>query len=278
MAPSCPLDHRHRSEAPGDCAFRQLLRIEGLGAGAPGRADGGDGADHAGRRFRGADRCAEVHHGLREVAWTISRHEARDTAANRDAPGRHRFLDRIQPRDHPLDVAVHHRGALPERDRGDGGGRIVADPRQGPERHLGRREAAAVARNHRGRAIVEVAGAGVIAEARPPPAAPSRAVPRPAPRRWARARGSGCNNPSRRDGRLLEHHLRQPDRIGIGLRMALGAPRQAAAMPIVPGENRDRRRGRWGCGEDGGRVTMLDSGSGPMGVRSMSCRRGQAPA
>src|ERR1051326_1052674 len=51
-------------------------------------------------------------------------------------------------------------------------------------------------------------------------------------------------SPYRRDSGLLQHDLAEPDAVGIGYLAGLGAPRQRAAMPVVP----TQQRWRDGCG------------------------------
>ena len=56
------------------------------------------------------------------------------------------------------------------------------------------------------------------------------------PAREERAR----NRPDGRDGGLLQHDLAEPDAVRIGPLAWPRAPRQVAAVPVVPGEERLR--------------------------------------
>ena len=180
-------------------------------------------------RSRPADRRAEVHHRLREIAGALlGGHRVEELAQLRLALGHGRF-EPIQPGDDPLDVGVHHEGTPAERDRGDRGRRIVADAGQSAKLVLGRRETAS--RRDLARAGDQVPRAGVIAKARPfrehvlVARRGERLDRRPAREESLESRRHG------RDGRLLEHHLAQPHAIGIGSRFARHcAPRKAPGV------------------------------------------------
>ena len=119
-------------------------------------------------------------------------------------------------------------GSLAERDRGDRRRGVGADARQ--LREARRRVAGKPPRaRHFAGAGDEVAGAGIIAEARPFGEDRPRRSPRPAPRSSASARRTARTAESTvGDRRLLEHDLAQPHAIGIGRRRARRrTPRQA---------------------------------------------------
>ena len=73
----------------------------------------------------------------------------------------------VEPRHDPLDIAVENRRRDVEGDRGDGGGGVGPDARQLQQRGVIGREGAAMFRRHDAGAFQQVAGAGVVAEARP---------------------------------------------------------------------------------------------------------------
>ena len=88
------------------------------------------------------------------------------------------------------------------------------------------------------RAGVQIARAGVIAE--PGPGLQHVVERRRGERLHIRPARQEFRviRPDRLHGGLLQHDLRQPDVIGIGPLARRGAPRQMAAMPVVPGEQR----------------------------------------
>ncbi len=183
-------------------------------AAPPRRAIVHPGAERAGRLLRRADGGAEVHHRLREIAGARVRRERLRQRADLRLGRRQLFLDREQPRHHPLDIAVdRHRAADRRR-----------SPRSRP-RYRRRCPAARGARprsaespprsRHRPRAGMQVAGARVVAEPGPEPQhvverrRRQRADVRPA-REEAREIG-----PDRLHGGLLQHDFGQPDPVGI---------------------------------------------------------------
>ena len=77
--------------------------------------------------FRPADRRAEVHHRLDEVARPVRRHHPQH---NRSISLATAASDRLQPRDDALDIGVDRRRLLAEGNRGNRGRRVGADARQ----------------------------------------------------------------------------------------------------------------------------------------------------
>jgi hypothetical protein len=152
-----------------------------------------------------------------------------------------RVLDGVEPRHHPLDIAVHHRRRPVEGDRGDRGGRVGPDPGQGlqPVHILGKPPA--VIGGHDAGAFQQVARPGVISKPRPFPH--HRAVlgrRQVADRRPERAEPFEIAA-HRGHGGLLQHDLGQPHPVGIGPQP--GAPRvrsdppgQVAGVVVVPVE------------------------------------------
>ena len=93
-APSGPLHHRHGAEPARIDLLGQLARIERLRAGGAGRAERRQGADRAGGRLRRADRGAEIHRSLGEVARPAPRHQRRRQSADLGPGRRDGRLDR----------------------------------------------------------------------------------------------------------------------------------------------------------------------------------------
>ena len=202
-----------------------------LPAGARSLAMHGDRADQATRRGRRAQRRAELHEALVEIArrgGLGQRLHQRAGALPQRLHPRGRLdvvLDREHPREHPRDVAVDQRRALIERDRRDRARRVRADP--GYPAELGRtpRQLAAPRLPNGARAGPQVPRPRVVAE----PAPGSEHV-------VERCGGEHRNrrklrHPAlpvrdhRRHPRLLQHDLADPDRVGI----PRSTPRQIAA-------------------------------------------------
>ena len=135
---------------------------------------------------------------------------------------------------------------------------------------------AAMRRDDGPRAGVQVAGAGVIAE------------PLPGMQHLVeRGRGQRANigkarhelvkiGADRRDRRLLQHDLAEPDAVGVGRLAGRGAPGQVAAVAVVPGEQRRgigaaRRQGR-------GRIGLAGMNGRDSGARRPGTDRPDAPA
>ncbi len=119
-----------------------------------------------------------------------------------------------------------------------------SDAGQLPQARLRRRESAPVVGNDGLGAGVEVTRPCIIAE--PGPLLHDRLRRRGGQRgdiRPALAKSLEIGL-YRRDRRLLEHDLREPDEIRIGGGARQGPPGQNAAMAIIPGEQRSCRRFR----------------------------------
>ncbi len=248
------LGHEGRAEPHRLFLLRRLARVE-LGILPAEHAAGGiERTERAGRPARRADRRAEVHHGLREIARPVLRRHGCDERAHVRLCRRQGRLDGVETGDDPLDIAVEH-GALPvEGDGGDGGGRIVADAGQGLQSFLGVGKDAAVPEGDRLGAFFQVAGARIIAEPRPGLhdvlGIGLRKVRHGRPAR-GEEREIGFD---RLHGRLLQHDLGKPDPVGVGPFAARGhrrahPPGQVAMVPVVPGKNEvGGRRGPVGLG------------------------------
>src|SRR6185369_14606578 len=175
------------------------------------------------RRLGAANRGAEVHHRLREIAGTVRRSHGEDEVADL---GLGRGGKSVQPGDDAGDVGVDYRDALGEGNRGDGRSGVLAEARQGPK--LGRARWEVPVLRHLSGAGDEVAGAGVIAKSGP---LGENVLIAPRGQRIDRrpARDESLEPGNYRgDGGLLEHHFAQPHAIGIRLRRArFGPPWQA---------------------------------------------------
>ena len=195
-------------------------------------------AQHAGRPARRADRRAEIHHRLREVARPRLRHQLLDDLVDRRLRLGQRRLDRLQPRDHPLDIAVDDRGRPAMGDRRDGGRRVAADAGQLEQAFDRVGEPPAMFAGDDVGAFLEVAGARIVAEAGPCLhdvvgfGAGERRDIRPARDEGAEIRLH------RLDRRLLQHDFREPDAVGVRprRRRRRHAPGQVAMVAVVPGE------------------------------------------
>ncbi len=135
-----------------------------------------------------------------------------------------------QPGDDALDVAVEHRRGHPEGDARHRRRGVGADPGQrqrGLRRWTGSRPARPPGGRRRG------AGApGGSSRGRTSGRARRRGRRRRAPRRRGSSPGSARRTAARLDPGLLEHHLREPDPVGVGG----AAPGQVAAAAVEPGQ------------------------------------------
>ena len=228
---------RRRSAAAAPASRPRAGRSSAM----PGRG-GGAAARHGQSTQRGR-RGVQIVAPRSISAWAKS--PARRSGTSAAASARRRgfaagsgFAHGVEPRDDPLDIAVDRRGRPIEGDRGDRRRGVVADPGQRAQRRRVVGKLAAVPLDDGAGAGVQVAGAGVIAE------------PLPELQHLVeRGRGERANiGPARhesveigadsRDRRLLQHDLAEPDAVGVGRLPARRAPRQVAAVAVVPGEQR----------------------------------------
>ena len=157
---------------------------------------------------------------------------------------RQRLFDRVKPRHHALDIAVHRHGSDVEGDRADRRRRVRPDPRQFAQAFLGIGKHPAMVAQHRHCAGMQIARARIIAEPGPHPqhvvlrGAAERGDIRPARQKLLEIR------PDRFDAGLLQHDFGQPDPIRIGPLARRRPPRQPAAMAVVPVE---QQRGAGGA-------------------------------
>ena len=171
-----------------------------------------------------------------EIAGAVLRRQAAREPADLRLGGGQRRRDRVKPRDHPFDVAVDRRRRQIERDRRDGGGGVIADAGQRAQLRNACREFAAVTLDHGAGAGVQVSGASVIAEPGP---GFQHVIER---RRSQRAdivpalQETGVIGRDGLDRGLLQHDFGEPDPVRIGALAGRRAPRQLAAMAVVPGQ------------------------------------------
>ena len=207
----------------------------------------------AARRGRGADRRAELHEALVQIARREVLRQGRHELASRLPDRAHAdrrldvVLDRERAREHARHVAIDERCALAERDRGDRASRVGSDPGHAAQLARARRKA----RPDRLGPGVQIARARVVAEAGP---RGEHVVERRRRERLDRRESPHPALPVRdhgRDPRLLQHDLADPDRVGIGR----APPRQIAphAREVASHGRRDRvhdrvvSRGRRRC-------------------------------
>ena len=171
-----------------------------------------------------------------EIAGAFGRHETRGEPPNLGL-GRGQFGgDGVEPRHHPLHVAVDRRGRRVKRDRRDRRRRVGADAGQRGERRLALWKVSAMALDYGLGAGVQMPRARVIAE--PGPELEHVLERRRRERAHARpARGKAREIGYDRLGRgLLQHDLGEPDAIGVGPFTGQRAPGKLAAMAVVPGQ------------------------------------------
>ncbi len=195
-------------------------------------------ADRAEQAFgvaRSADRRAEIHHRLHEISRVSCGPDSRRALADFPAGLRQRSGDREEPRHHPLDIGIDRHRIFAERDRGDRGGGIIAEPRQFAQLRFGAGKTAPLGDDPR--AFHQIAGPRIISQ--PGPGRHDLLIARsgevgyrrPArdPRFPARAYGG--------DGGLLQHDFGQPYAIGVvfgPFPARRHAPRQRTGMARIP--------------------------------------------
>jgi len=205
---------------------RQLAPAPGLA----GFAVRGERAGQARRRRRRAQRRAELHQALVEIARRRvggqRRHQLAGARPQRTLT-RGRLdvvLDREHAREHAGDVAVDERRALAKRDRRDRACGVRPDAGHRSELGGAARQRAGESRRDLARTGVEVARTRVVAEAGPRGEdVIERCVGERLRRREARHPALPVRD-HRTDARLLEHDLGDPDRV----RVARASPRQIA--------------------------------------------------
>ena len=169
-----------------------------------------------GRPARRAQRRAQIHQRLREIAGPGRRHQWGERRADRLFRGRQGRFDQPVARDHAFNISIDHDGGTGERDRRDGRRRIIANPRKRAQRRFAVRKSSAMIGDHRARAGEQIPRTGIISEARP-----RRHDVRVVGRReigdvrptLGKSGEIACDGSN---GRLLQHHFGEPDAVGIG--------------------------------------------------------------
>ena len=198
-------------------------------------------ADAAGWRARRADRGAQIHHRLRMIAGPVPRCQPRGKRRQRGLGPGQRLGVGEEPGHDPFHIAIdHHRGFV-LCDRGNCGGGIGANARQGAQPGLGCRKHPAMIGHNRAGTGQQVARAGIIAQPRPSlhhcgvgGCGQRRNI---GPKR-CKAMEIAAH---RRHRGLLQHHLGQPDPIRVWAlaRRPVGrphAPGQHAGVAVIPGQ------------------------------------------
>src|SRR5438105_7093118 len=182
-------------------------------------------AGSAHRVLARANRSAQVHQRLR-----VGFDAARGQQALGEGPEPFLAFDGEAARDHAFHVAVEDRRALAEREGGDRPGGRAADARQLGDRLRCSREPA---RGNLHRRLAQVAAARVVAKAAPEPEHVVFRGSREAMHVGKAYEKALVVRDDSGDLRLLQHHLGEPDAIGI----ARALPGQAvAAVPALPGD------------------------------------------
>jgi hypothetical protein len=195
-------------------------------------------AEDAARPPRRTDRGAEIHQCLREIAGPLLRHHCRGERPEARVCRRKGFRHRIKPRDDPFDIAVDCRGPPVEGDSGNRSRGVGPDPGQRTQRRRVGGEPGAMPLDDGARAGMQVAGARVIAEALPEL---KYLVERCRGER--QHIGPACHESVEiwrhsRYRRLLQHDFAEPHAVRVGSDAGGGAPRQRAAVAVVPEEKR----------------------------------------
>ena len=193
-------------------------------------------AQHAGRVARRADRRAEVEQGLGEIAGpgpggSVLAQPGRRRRDSRPGTGKRR-ADPEHPRRHSLHVAVHRHHRNTEGDAGDCGRSVGADPRQGPQprKPRGKRPGS----RHRLRTSMQISSPGIISQPRPLLHDPVERGIRQVPHCREQCDESPEIRSNRRDGRLLQHDLAEPDVIRVSRLARQSTPWHAPTMPVIP--------------------------------------------
>ncbi len=198
------------------------------------------------RRGRRAERGAELHQALVEIAgcgslWERG-HELLRVRPQRALTGRRLdvVLDREHAREHARDVAIDERRALAERDRRDRARGVRPDAGHAAQLARTSRQLAVPVARHGLRTRMQVARARVIAEPGPRREHVVERRPREcADRRKLRHPALPVRDHGR-DARLLQHDLADPDRV----RIARSPPREIASHGRVVRDDRAADDGR----------------------------------
>ena len=208
----------------------------------------------------GADQRAEFHQRLVELADVRVRQEVTGEFPERLQCSRGFYIgaDGEHAGKHAGDISIDERGALAERDAGDGAGGVATDAGQGAQLGGCAGQFAAVLADEELRGAMQVAGARIVAETFPQF---QDAIVRCAGKRLdggESAEPTGVVGADGVDACLLEHDFADPDAV----RVAGGAPGKLAVMTTVPARQVAVEGGAEGFGID------------PRGGCMESCRHG----
>ncbi len=217
-----------------------------------------------------ANRGAELHQRLVEIAGPRTLDERVGELPQRGFAGAisRGAFDGVKPREDPGHVSIDQRSLLAKGDRRDGSGGVATEAGQGAQPVHRLRQQAAMLRHDHLRRAVQIARTRVVAE--PSPQAEHFGQRRACERvhRGKALEKAPVVGNHGADLRLLQHHLGDPDRVGILRR----APRQLALMPIEPADqSRAQRLHRLGG------ISAGATGGGVAGVAAPPGRPGKIP-
>ena len=217
----------------GDCgtAGRELRQYTRIGA-VSRRTVGQERTAFAFRIGGRADQRTQLHQSLVEIAWMLCRHQLLRQRPEGSLIGR-RFRIAAQPEEPAQDtddVGIDQRTRHLKRDRQDRPRGIPTDTRQGFDFRCGPGKLSAKLLRDHLRGAVQIAGAGVVAEPRP---VLQNLLYRSHRQRfygWKSLQKPQKERNHRRHLRLLQHDLRNPDRIG-----SRATPGQITLVRPIPG-------------------------------------------
>ena len=183
---------------------------------------------------RQADCCAQVHHGLVKVTGPRGGNERLRLRfeGRLDCRHVHRFANIEKPAQDANKIPVHRRGSFTKSDTRNRTGNIGPEPREIVERFLVRGKISLPRFGDNTGGAVKISGAVVVAESFPF---------RKNSFEWGVGQRFQCWKPRDKPGvalgdrirpSLLEHDLRYPDAVGVGL----SAPRKKPVSFVIPAE------------------------------------------
>ena len=211
-----------------------LSRKAGDGSELPRRASGSERAGAAVRLARRAEQLSEVHQRPRDVPRASRPEKGRRMDAHLFGMGARSgdAFDGEEARENAREVGIHGGDPRAEGQRRHGGRHVLPESGKSTQRRPVARQAARVVAKNSPRRRVQVTRAGVVAE--PGPGGKDRLRAGPGERGdVGEAREKRLvAPPDGPDRRLLEHHLRDPDAVGV----ARAAPGQLPLFAAEPGE------------------------------------------
>jgi hypothetical protein len=197
-----------------------------------GRAFLRDRAFRTARPARRADELTQVHPRRENVSRTRAWKQLAGPIEDRPLPRRAVSADREHAGEDPGDVGVGCRNGSIEREACDRGGHVPAEPGQIGQGLRLRRNPPAVLGGDAERGAPEIARAGVITQ--PRPGGEHRVLSRSGERGHVRKplQKRLVTRGDRAHGRLLQHHLRDPDPVGV----AGVTPRKEPLLASKPGQ------------------------------------------